>query len=102
MESIIDRWTQMRRWERGLVFGNLCYFAFVACGLVFVPVFGITTETYMLPLACVYYGAWCVCGALLVQWLGEKVGMVTCFLLMFLFDFAIFLYYALSTFSISG
>ncbi|HMB22268.1 MAG: hypothetical protein ACM33V_00010 [Chloroflexota bacterium] len=101
MESLIDRWAQMRPWERGLAFGNLCYFAFVVCGLVFMPVLEIAAETYMLPLACAYYGAWCVCGALLVQWLGEKAGMITCFLLMTLLGFAIFIFYTLATFSIS-
>lgn len=82
MESLIDRWTQMRRSERGLVFGNVCYFALGGCSLTIASFLEITTEVSMLPLACVYYGVWCVCSALLVEWLGEKVGMITCFLLL--------------------
>ncbi|HEX2995607.1 MAG TPA: hypothetical protein VHP14_12330 [Anaerolineales bacterium] len=118
MESLIDRWAQMRRWERGLVLGNIFYFTLAACGhivvhpygeymdlsegrAVFVLFIGITTEAYMLPLSCIYYGVWCGCSALFVQWLGEKAGMIVLFLLVTLLGFAILVYYTLATFSLS-
>lgn len=119
MESLIDRWAQMRRWERGLVLANLCYFLLLIWGhilvhpyygeymdlsgfrILFVPFLGITTEAYLLPIACVYYGVWCISCALLVQQLGEKTGTIAWSLAMVVLWLIILLYYTLATFSVS-
>jgi hypothetical protein len=117
MESFTALWSKTPRWARGLILGNLCYFAIAGCGLIlmipngdyidlagfeiiFIPFLGITTDSYLLPIAFVYYGVWCACSALFVQWLGEGTGMIMLFISMVVLGIVVIIY-AFANFSFS-
>jgi len=107
MKHFITLWLDTPRWLRGLFLGNIGYIVFVAFGfnvlqdryppsLIFVPT--------VVPVMVLNFGslglrfvlvhiAWCTLGALWVQWLGEKKGIVILMFLMYAIGIVIFYVY---------
>ena len=92
MKPLANLWLDTPRWVRGFFLGNLCYIVYAV--LAFNPLAGVFSSEVcwfyilLLPI-CIpifdapldsrmyyYHLSWCLLGAGLVQWFGEKRGIV--------------------------
>lgn len=91
MKQLTMLWFDTPRWARGLFLGNICYVIVAVFGfslidhsywsqswlaLVLAPILWPMMGTPMNSGIFFYHVAWCVLGALLVQWLGEVKGLI--------------------------
>ena len=87
MKYFTALWLDTPRWVRGLFLGNLCYVVLVAFGfgllqnnfapgMIFAPLIWLVNLIHLEPRYILYHVAWCVFGALFVQFLGERKGII--------------------------
>ena len=116
MKQVAAFWSDSPRWARGLFLGNLCYIVLALVGFNLIdhsfgdqiwlmgvlspllwPMLGTPISSKIVFL---YHLAWCLLGAIFVQWLGEAKGLLLLILLPYFVGIAI-LIYALTHFSFS-
>lgn len=87
MKAFTALWLDTPRWVRGLLLGNLWYVVLMGFGYgfaqngsgvggFFFPAFLLVREIPLDGRYILFHAIYCVVGALSVQWLGEKKGML--------------------------
>ena len=115
MKQFATLWLDSPRWARGLFLGNLGYIVLALLGfslidhsfgdqmglfIFFAPILWPMMGTPISSSIFLYHVAWCVLGALFVEWLGEVKGLIILVCLIYAVGIAVIIY-ALTHLSLS-